>query len=451
MRLTQPKINDAHEFRPILSEIQDSPANPLARATFWLTFTTVLFFIIWSIVGQVDVVVSAPGKVIPEGHAKILQPLDSGIVSRLLVQEGDHVNKGQSLIEIDPSVTTDELLATQKNYQQTRLEMQRIHSALSGKGPGTFQNSTNEISFAQQQLYTASVNSLQRQQRSKAEELRRSEEEYKQTEAELAKNKALLGPALEKRERIKPVLDLIPRDEWDKNEADITTYTSNIDQQTHKLTELSHHQQQLTAELDKIQSDFEVTNLQDLSEKQKDATDLDSKVKELSFKRRKQTLVAPVSGYVDTMYVHTVGGVVSPAEKLLSIVPSDQKLLIQASVSNRDIGYIAKNMEAQLKIDTFDFQKYGMYQGRVSLIATDSHDSEAKQGSSATEQTEKKLEQDYEVFIEPTTKYLIVEGRKQPLAPGMTLTAEIKTGKRRIIEFLIYPLIKYWHDGITVR
>lgn len=449
MQLLKPKENDTHEFRPILAEIQEQPLNPLARMTFWLTFFTVVFFLVWSIVGEVDIVITAPGKVIPEGHSKILQPLESGLVSKILVHEGDHVRKGQALVEIDPSVASSELDAARSNYYHTRLEMDRIQAGLNG---GTFaQGRLGGTASAQGRLFSASQSSLNRQLESKTEELNRVKEEYKQSQAEIGKNQELLSRCNEKHVRMEQVIDIIARDEWDKNESEITTYKGNIEQLGHKLTELSHQQQQVEAEIHKIGADFEMTNLEDWSEKQKTATELNSRVRELSFKRRKQTLVSPVDGWVDTMYLHTVGGVVAPGERILSITPSNTKMVVQASVSNRDIGFIQKGMKTQLKIDTFDFQKYGMFEGKVKLVSTDSHDSESKQMAAGHEQTEKKLEQVYEVLIEPTTKSLLVEGRQQPLASGMTLTAEINIGKRKIIEFFIYPLIKYWHNGITVR
>src|SRR6185437_11837259 len=199
------KVDDAHEFKPILAELEDAPFNPLTRAAFWLTFTTVVFFAIWSIVGQIDIVVTAPGKVIPSGHAKLLQPLDTGVVAKILVDEGDRVHKGQPLIEIDPSVTADELDASNHNYRHTQLEIQRIHSALTGEPFADGSGGDGELA-AQAQLYESSRESLKKELNSKQEELNKSLEQQKQTDAELAKNQELLQIAFKKRDRLKPVL-----------------------------------------------------------------------------------------------------------------------------------------------------------------------------------------------------------------------------------------------------
>jgi hemolysin D len=103
------QIKDRHEFKPILAEIEDSPASPLGRTIFWLVITTILFFIGWMLIGQIDIVVTAPGKVIPDGQVKIVQPLETGVIKRLLVKEGDHVKVNQVLMEIDPSSTSPEM------------------------------------------------------------------------------------------------------------------------------------------------------------------------------------------------------------------------------------------------------------------------------------------------------------------------------------------------------
>src|SRR5207253_8396241 len=123
-------------------------------------------------------------------------------------------------------------------------------------------------------------------------------------------------------------------------------YRGKINTEAHKLEELAHQKKQLLADMQKIRFDFESSNLKDLSDRQKSATELTGKVRELTFKHNKQTLLAPVDGYVDTIFVHTIGGVVSPAEKLMTITPANTPMLVEASVPNKDIGFIKDGMPA---------------------------------------------------------------------------------------------------------
>jgi hemolysin D len=124
--------DDAHEFKPTMTEIEERPTSPLKRIIFWVVVATMVFFAVWMYFGKVDVVVSARGLVIPEGDVKILQPLDTGVVSAILCREGDFVKKDQVLMEIDPSITAPVLESKEKSLKYLELEKMRLN-ALSGK------------------------------------------------------------------------------------------------------------------------------------------------------------------------------------------------------------------------------------------------------------------------------------------------------------------------------
>jgi len=442
MRIPLLEKDDAYEFKPLLAEIEERPVNPLGRCIMLLILSTMLFFGLWMYFGFVDIVVSARGSVIADGQNKVLQPLETGVVARILVKEGDFVRKGQALIEIDPSTTQPELKSTDENLRYARLEIKRIEASLGGDG---FNPNYTEGDFGsvatQRRLFEASKNSLARELAAKEAELKSLDAQLEHTKVEQEENRQLLAIAQEKDARLSKVSDIVAKEEIEKLKSEIFGYENNINQEGHKITELLHKQSQLSEEIVKIQESFRERQLQDLGEKQKRATELHAKLQELSFKNAKQILVSPCSGTIDQLFFHTVGGVVTPAEKLLSIVPAESPLVVKAEVQNQDIGFVAPGQNVAIKVDTFEFQKYGMYDGKVKLISKDSHEDEQKKEQG-------KL---YDVYVTPTTKHIIVEGRKEALKPGMTVTAEVKVGKRRIIEFFVYPLIKYWSEGMSVR
>jgi len=130
--------------------------------------------------------------------------------------------------------------------------------------------------------------------------------------------------------------------------------------------------------------------------------------------------------------------IIDPAEKLISIVPKDSPLIVKVNVLNQDIGFVKNEMNSKIKIDTFSFQKYGFFEGKIINVGNFSIDDE-------------KLGPVYEVKIEPNGKTLNVEGKERYLEAGMSVTAEIKVGKRRVIEFFIYPIIQYLDEGLSVR
>jgi hemolysin D len=433
--------NDSHEFKPILAEIEDSPLNPLAGTVFWLVITVFVSLVAWTIIGKIDIVVSATGKVVPDGQVKTVQPLDTGVVSKILVKEGDEVKRNQVLMEIDPSSTKPEVESTAKNLRYSRLESQRLVATLNGGQFGTSNAAGKALGSdlsTQTQLFLASRRSLEKQLKSKEQELKKVEQEINGSRSEKEENEKLLAIALEKETRLQKVQDLIAREDYERVVSDITTYKSKIDQANCKLAELDHEMAREGEEIERIREDFRTTNLKELADNQKLQTDLTAKFQESFFKNSKRQVISPVDGYIDKSFIHTIGGVVTPAEKLFTIVPSGTKLIVEAYVQNKDIGFVKSSLPAAIKVDAFDFQKYGMLDGIVRLVSADSREDD-------------KLGQVFNVYVTPSSNHLRVEGKKRALQAGMTVVAEIKVGTRRIIEFFIYPVIKYLHEGMSIR
>ena len=433
------KSDDSNEFKPVLSEIEDSPVSPLSQWTFWLVILIFTSTIIWMCLGEIDIVVSSTGRVMPVGESKIIQPLDSGIISKILVREGDLVKVGQPLVEIDPSATQPGIESLSADIEQSDLEIERINACIDGREFTPESRSKHaHILDTQSQLHASSLSNLSSLLAAKTAELSKTDAETKETEAEREKYSTLLKASLLKEYRLSAVLDIVARTDYDKVQDEITTYKGDIEQANHKLTQLAHKKTQLNEELNEIRHKYHEDNLKELADKHRQRAKIQADLKELSFKNTKQQIRSPINGHIDRLFVHTVGGVVTPAEKLMSIVPTNSPIIVKVTVLNKDIGFVKKDMPVQIKVETFDFQKYGMFEGKVNIISKDSYEDE-KQGMV------------FDVYVQPTTPFLIIEGQKQKLETGMTLTAEIKVGKRRIIEFIIYPIMKYMHEGMSVR
>lgn len=334
------KENDSHEFEPLLAEIEQSPINPIGPTIFWLVIIFIVIASAWMYFGKVDVVVTARGMVIPDGEQKLVQSLDKGVVSSILVKEGDYVEQDQVLTIINPA------------EHEPGLELNNIA------------------------------------------------EEQAKTIEQIASTKARLSFARDRKARLETVRDILPK--------------ASYDEANEQVTVLSH-------ELKALESTFE---------------ELENRKEQLE--KQIQTIKAPIDGYVNKIAIHTIGGVVTPAQELMTIVPKDSKLVIKAKVMNQDIGFIDEGMEVSIKIDTFNFQKYGILKGVVTLVGVNSIEDE-------------RLGPVYEVYIRPEDTTLMVEGKEQSIKSGMSSTNEINIGKRRIIEFFIYPLIKYLDESIKVR
>ena len=231
-------------------------------------------------------------------------------------------------------------------------------------------------------------------------ELNNIREEEAKVAEQLADSRSKYSIALSTKSRLESVRDIIPQ--------------SRYDDASKEVTGLSHNISALSASLSEIRN------------------------KRVQLEKQKQMLKAPIDGYVNTIFVHTIGGVVQPAEKIMTIVPKDASMQIKAQVLNQDVGFIEAGMPVSIKVDTYNFQKYGILDGEVTVVSPNSIKDEH-------------LGDIYEVYIEPKNTTLMVEGKEQTIKYGMTTTNEIKIGKRRIIEFFIYPLIKYMDESIKVR
>ncbi len=431
--------DDSHEFKPGLAEIEDEPLNPLGRTIFWIIVIGIVFLGGWMYWGRVDVVVSARGKVIPAGEIKILQPLTSGVVSSILVKEGDLVEKGQVLMEIDPSTTEPELDSKRKDAKQLELELLRLQAVLERrpfKPPA--EREAADLLAVQQRLYASTLVRQQQQIQAKEEELQQADEQLAGAKAACQRLRGLLAMAEERLASLEPVRDIISQDQYRQAEGEVKSASGTLIEAEHRSRELSATVKRIRSEITVIEETERDRALTELSDKRTKLNYLRGDIEKTTYINARQQLVAPVGGFINKLLIHTVGGVVTPAEKLIALVPADSPLVISTLVQNKDIGFIAREMGASIKVDTFNFQKYGTLNGRVSHVAKDSIE-------------DKELGLVYEVYVEPRETALLVEGVSTPITTGMSVVAEIKVGKRRIIEFFIYPLIKYLDEGISVR
>lgn len=429
--------DDHHEFKPVLSEIEDSPVSPLGRFTFWVIVFIIMVTILWLTLGKVDIVVSARGLVIPDGEAKIIQPLDTGVISKIPVKEGDFVKQGQVLMEIDPAVTEPELESVRKNLEDTLLEIKRLNASAEGNAFDTA-NETSETALIQQNLYNASMSAIRNKIEAKRIDLSKTQDNLNAVKAELSAKKQILGAKKDQEERMKNVLDVIAYDDYQNILNEIKILNAEITKLNYQIKELNSKKVQTLKEINAIEDEFKAQSLEKLADKTKTANELKSNAEQIIFRNTKQTIVSPCDGYVDKLFIHTIGGVVTPAQQLLALTPVNTPLLIKTTVLNQDIGFVKEGMRVSVKIDTFNFQKYGMIEGKVKTVSKNSIEDE-------------KLGPVYEVYIIPLTHTLKVEGKNENIRTGMSLTAEINVGKRRIIEFFIYPLIKYLDEGMSVR
>ncbi len=431
IRQSLKKINDSYEFKPLLSEIEETPVSPLGRFTFWTVTSLIIITISWLIIGKIDIVVTARGIVIPDGEAKIIQPLETGVIKEILVKEGDFVKKDELLVLIDTMTTDAQLKTIKENLKTSKQEAKRLEA----QGVGINFNSDNEI---QKKLYDESLKALNSLIGVKNQEIKQIERQIDSNLAQKRDYENQLQSAIDREKRLSNVKDIIAYNDLREAKDRTVGLRESVIRTEAEISRLQAQKRQVQNEIVQLKADFKAQKLENLAETNKRINELESNKEQIEFSNINQKITAPVDGYIDKLMIHTVGGVVTPAQELIALTPSDMPILIKAQVLNKDIGFIKEGMPVSIKIDTYDFQKYGLLHGEVKSISQNSIEDED-------------LGPVYEIYITPDENSMLIDGKKQKISAGMTLNAEIKIGKRRIIEFFIYPLIKYMDEGVNVR
>jgi|MucameStandDraft_1065616.scaffolds.fasta_scaffold15546_2 hemolysin D len=425
------KINDSYEFKPLLSEIEESPVSPLGRFTFWTVVSLIIITILWLIIGKIDIVITARGIVIPDGEAKIIQPLETGVIKEILVKEGDFVRKDQLLVLIDTMTTDAQLKTVKENLETSKEEAKRLEA----QGLEQKFNSKDE---AQKNLYNESLKALNSLIGAKNQEIKQIERQIDSNLAQKRDYENQLQSSIDREKRLENVKDIVAYNDVKEAQDRTIALRESVNRTEAEIKRLQAQKRQIQNEIAQLKADFKAQKLENLTETNKRIKELEASKEQIEFSNINQKITAPVDGYVDKLMVHTIGGVVTPAQELIALTPADIPLLIKATVLNKDIGFIKPDMPVSIKIDTYDFQKYGLLHGKVKSISQNSIENE-------------ELGPVYEIYITLDKNTLIIDGKEQKISTGMTLNAEIEIGKRRIIEFFIYPLIKYMDEGVSVR
>jgi hemolysin D len=451
-------------FLPAALEIVETPASPTGRAIGATLIGLFVLALAWASLSHVDIVATATGKVIPTGHSKVIQPFETGVVRAIRVADGQNVNAGDVLIELDPTIVQGEMGHLQSDLLAAKLDIARLRAALSDTDDplSAFhppEGADSVLVATQRQFLITQI----AEHRAKIAAL---DGQRAQKEAELATISATIDklnaviPTIEERVNIRKTLN-----EFGSKLQYYEVLQQLTESQQERLVQKSHLKEAQAAIAANIETraqtvgEYRRTLFGELSEAERKAGGLTADLSKAEQRLKLQELTAPVSGMVQQLAIHTVGGVVTPAQTLMVVVPQDSPLEIEAMVSNRDIGFVHIGDEVEIKVDTFDFTRYGLLRGRVRTISSDSiardtankkpNENSVGSPEATSEPTGEQLT--YAARISVDTTRMQLEDRTVNLSPGMAITAEIKTGSRRIISYLLSPLMRYKQESLRER
>jgi len=452
-------------FLPAALEITETPPSPTGRAIAIALMLLVCVALVWAALGTIDIVASATGKVVSSGRSKVVQPFETGVVRAIHVQDGQAVKSGDVLIELDPTVNAAERDHLHDDLMAERLNIARLRAALASDEETSADlvppvDADPSLVATQRQLLANQVGEHRAKLASLGRQQAQKEAEYQTTTATIHKLDALL-PVTQQRVDIRKIL-------MEKEIGSKLTYYETLQLQIEQQEELAVQRSHLK-EAEAAVAAIRETRLQAVAEYRKSLSDELAKSEQKAngvardlIKAQQRTslqqLTSPVDGIVQQLAIHTVGGVVTPAQSLLVIVPSDAHLEVEAMISNRDIGFVEAGQGAAIKIDTFNFTRYGLLAGRVLSVSQDAiiRDRPPERGDRAlgTQRDSSEpngQELSYSARISLDRTQMQVDDRLVSLSPGMAVTVEIRTGSRTILSYLLSPLQRYRHEIMRER
>ncbi len=445
------------DFLPAALEIQEKPPSPVGRAIIWSIVAFLSIAVAWALISKIDIVATAQGKIIPSGRVKVIQPMVIGVVKQIHVTEGQQVKAGDLLIELDSTASQADLERLEMELIAARLDATRyvaLERITERTGAVPLSSTTPTLQLLPTLTQSASSHAivLQKQMlRSEWDEHRARAAALDNTVASREAQLAALKEEVKKREGTLPLItrrtnavkrlvdkQLSAEQTWlelEEKRLDQKQELASLRKQTGQVSASIREARQQRKALD---AEFRNGLLEKLSASERRIDQLQQDRIKASQRTRLQYLTAPVSGVVQQLSIHTIGGVVTPAQELMKIVPENQSLEVEAWILNKDIGFIEEGQRAEIKIETFTFTKYGTIDGEVIDVSNDAITDEDKGLI-------------YAGRVSMKESSIRVGDKQVNLTPGMAVTVEVKTGKRRLIEFILSPLLRYKQESLSER
>jgi hemolysin D len=457
---------DLAAFLPAALEIVETPPPPLAGAIGGTIIALFCVALVWAYFGKIDIVASATGKIVASGRSKVIQPFETSVVRAIHVSDGQLVKAGEPLVELDPTLNNAEASRLRSDLLSAQLDMARLKAALVGEGDPMAAfvppaGATPAQIAAQRQF-------LQDQVAEHNAKLAALDSQKVQKEAELA----TIGATVDKLNAVLPVLQervnvrQILYEHATGSKVNYLEIYQNLVETQHDLQVQKNRQQEaraaVAATIDaraQAAAEYRRGLAADFVEAQRKAGELANDLVKAEERSRLQLLTSPVDGAVQQLAIHTVGGVVTPGQSLLVVAPSESHLEVEAMISNRDIGFVHPGQDVEIKVDTFNFTRYGLIHGHVTSVSQDSiardlppdKAGNGAAGAAAATSEPKGQELVYAAKITLDKTEMQVDDRRVELSPGMAVTAEIKTGSQAVLSYLLSPLLRYKQESLRER
>jgi hemolysin D len=447
-----PLSEEALDFAPGLLAIQESPPSGMPRAVMYAVTALLALLLVWAAIGHLDIVASADGKLIPETYLKLVQPADAGIVKEILVHEGEQVSAGQVLLRLDAQDAQADAARVRTDLALRSLQLRRIDAELTG-------NRLRQLSADPPDLFRQVEAQYQERHQTYLDSLGQVEEQLRKAQRDYESGTAVLNKLQQTNPILKSQSDAysglgsqgyVPQvtvsdkqRAYIENQQDLLAQASTVQGLS---AAVSGAEQQVHQTRSKYRSDLENERVDANGEYQKLQQDLAKQTHRSSLLELK----APQAGIVKDLATHTVGTVVATGTVLLSIVPEQEPLLAEVLIRNDDVGFVHTHQRVKIKLAAYPFQKYGLLDGQILQISPDATDTNSSGGqgghSSEASQTPESVT-GFKALVSLDRQTLTSAGGAMNLVAGMQVIAEIREGRRTVLQYLLSPIQGALHDG----
>lgn len=438
----QPRV--ITEFQSDAIEIENRTPPSIARATLYCILALIVVAVAWASVSQVDMIVTAPGKLITTRPNLVVQPLETSVIREINVKVGDRVNKGDLLARLDPTFSQADLDQLRDKVAAFDAAIGRLRAELGGY-EYVVGDATNSDEVLQHKLYLQRKSAFDAQIQNYDAQIASAQANLKTAQDE----EAVLAQRLDTMKSIETMratlMDkevgsklnlLLSRDARLEVESNLAKVRGSIADNTHRVDK-SRADRKVFAE------DFRKTAYQDLVETLAKRDSAAEDLKKVELRRQMIVMRAPADGVVLEIANRTIGSVVKEAETLFVLVPRDVPLQAEVNVDGRDIGRVSPGLPVRIKFEAFPFQKYGTGKGVVRVVSQDSFSPDPKAEGAGHSKAPY-----YRVLVDLTdTKLRLPQDRVQ-LMPGMAVTAELKVGRHSVMSYFLYPLLRGLDESI---
>lgn len=388
--------------------------------------------IAWAALSKVDEIAVAPGQVVPSTSVQPMRSLASGLISGIKVTEGQHIQQGDVLLQLDLTTAQAEVERLEKLVRQGQDTLFRLEAERTGH--------TQVAPVLQNQLLASRLKEFRDRIAAAIAETQRQQSVVKAAEYQLGRLQSDLRYTNQKVRAFTGLLraGAVPRFDYLDTRNKVDTLRTEIATQAQTIRQAEQAYQAAQKNAARLGAERQSEILSQINQQQQELTDLEGKLAQARDQRNHNTIRAAVPGTVYNIKVTKAGAGVQSGEELLSILPEGEDLILEANVQNQDIGFVRSGMPVKVKLATFPYQEFGMVEGMVSKISP----------NAVPEQNQGLV---FPVQIQLKQKTLLVKGQEVPLTPGMAATGEIVTRKKTVLSFLLDPITASWDQAFSIR